>query len=120
MEQGLQAEVDALKAEVAAHPAAQGVPYVSSNDILMGLAWMLNSDASGTARPGQGVAGSQLVAMMGMDVSRHGLPVELCPPGALCNLSVVCLLLPHLLPADIASARIDRIPVGPVHWSHRV
>ena len=84
--------MDALKAEVRTHAAAKGIPWVSSNDVLMGLAWMLNSDASAADRPGQGPVGSQSTGMIGIDVHRNGLPAELGPPGFLGNLSVVCLM----------------------------
>lgn len=90
----MQVAVDALKAEVMTHPAAQGIPWVSSNDVLMGLAWLLRCDASGAERPGQGPANSQSTAMMGIDAHRNGLPSELAPPGFLGNFSLVRALMP--------------------------
>ena len=99
----VQVDVDALKAKVVAHPAAHDMPYTSSNDILMALAWMLTSDISGTARPGQGPAGSRSTALIGIDLARNGLPADLQPLGSVGNLSrvgtAVCVCVCDDMPA---------------------
>lgn len=58
----------------------------------MALAWMLKCELSGTAQSAQGPAGSQSVAMIGIDLARNGLPAALQPPGNIGNLSTVSVL----------------------------
>ena len=83
----MQACATALKSEVAKHPAMQGMSYLSTNDVLMGLSWLLSNEAAGKSRPGQGPKGHLSTALFGMDLSRHGLPAELHPGSFVGNFS---------------------------------
>ena len=68
-----------------------------SNDIIMGLIWMLHNDMLGASRPGQGLAGSQSTAIMGVDLASNGLAAELWPAGSVGNMSMVRVCHIHLM-----------------------
>lgn len=82
----VQATLNALKARILAHAAAEGIPFVSSNDIITALAWLVFNDAHGLQHPGQGRG---RLGMIASDLARNGLPSALLSPGFFGNLVVV-------------------------------
>ena len=84
-----QESIKKLKFELAAQAEVQAVSHLSSNDLLMGLAWLLSNEATGKPHPGQGPNGTVSTAVIGVDLARNGLPKELLPDGVLSNLSAV-------------------------------
>lgn len=52
----VQADVKVLKAAMQSQGA---IPFFSTNDIVLAIAWMLFCDARGLQRPGQGPSGSR-------------------------------------------------------------
>lgn len=86
------------------------IPYLSSNDVIMGLAWMLNNEAKNKARPGQGPAGTISVAIIGVDLGRNGLPGNLQHQSTLANLSKVSSLpfgaINYLHAADLSESSV--------------
>lgn len=53
----LQAGLKRLKASLQTHPLLTGVHF-STNDVILALSWMLQCDAKGYTRPGEGPAGN--------------------------------------------------------------
>ena len=71
------------------HPAVRALPggYISRNDIVVAIAWLLGCDMHHRCRPGHAVAGTANVALLVLDLVENDLDGNLTralvPPGAL-------------------------------------
>ena len=74
-----------LKAQLRQQPRLASVPF-STNDIAIGLFWMLRCDAKGWSRPFQDQVGSIRTAVMRINAS-EGRTKHLAPPGFFGNLA---------------------------------
>ena len=84
-----QEDILSLRQHAQQHPAVRALPngYISRNDIIVAIAWLLGCDMHQRRRPGYAVAGTANVALLILDLVDNDLDRKLThalvPPGTL-------------------------------------
>ena len=83
----LQEDLDTVRAQARQHPAVQALPdaFVSHNDILMAIAWVLSCDMRQRPRPGHAPLGGRSLGILTCDLVGNDvdgrISKQLLPPG---------------------------------------
>ncbi|MCJ1429029.1 hypothetical protein MMC29_006942 [Sticta canariensis] len=81
----VQEDLTELKQLIGGHRAVADLPYISTNDVVLGLTWLLECENQALPLPGQGAAGAVRKCGFSAALALNGLPAEALHPGFIGN-----------------------------------